>query len=111
MAQCQRTGCVKPAVYAPKLTVPLAGIISDKDQPFIAMIPALTLCKEHMDAVRPAHFPNLKDLFLQKLGGKNVDWNRAVFMGVRLDSTEFKALDGQIQVAPPSPLDIDGEAK
>ena len=80
---CLRVGCKKPAVYAPKLTVPMAGIVSDKDQPFIALLSDLFLCETHIKQVRPEHFPNLKELFKKKLGGAAVDWTRAEFEGVQ----------------------------
>lgn len=93
MVNCIRAGCTEKATHVPKLTVPLAGIVSDKDQPFIAIIPDMVLCSTHVKEVQPSHFQNLKEVFKSKLAGSAVDWNRAEFSGVRTDSAEFKALD------------------
>lgn len=89
---CGRIDCDQDGEYVPRLNVPLAGIQTERDQPFVALIDSMWLCLKHCKEVRVEHLPGLKEMFSQKIGGGAVDWKRAYFTPVKIDSEEYKVL-------------------
>jgi hypothetical protein len=89
---CIKTGCPEQATHGIKLNVPLKGIVTDLDQPFVGVLQQLKLCSKHADEVKLEHFPNHEKVFEKMIGQQRVDWSRAYFSKVLLDSEEYKAI-------------------
>lgn len=88
--QCMRTGCKEVAKWAPKINLPVKGVISDQGAPITGIL-GLKLCDEHIGSIYLKDLPGIEDLVANLVKGMTVDWNRVYFSRVDLTSEEFKA--------------------
>jgi hypothetical protein len=93
MVTCDSKGCSHAPLFTPKINVPFAGMSLDQHEPLAGFI-GLRLCERHIGEVNVKDFSNLEPMF-ELLAGNlpnelKIDWPRAWFSKVRLDSQEFK---------------------
>ena len=96
MVTCDFNGCNHAPLYAPKLHVPFEGISLSSSDPVAGFI-GLRLCERHANAADPKDFTNLQSEFERlagPTGGLKFDWDRAFFTKIRIDSDEYKRMEG-----------------
>ncbi len=90
--QCQTTGCITRAQYAPKICVPAKGYAVELNK-HVSVIVGLTLCEDHMVTLEPGsllnrHLVAIIDGFCR--GKVPPDYARAFILPVMLDSNEYR---------------------
>ena len=97
MTKCDSKGCAHAPLYAPKINVPLEGMSLDQSPPLEAIL-GLRLCDRHIGEVAVKDFSNMEPLFEQLASGQTaglkIDWSRAFFSKVKIDSDEYKKFEG-----------------
>lgn len=93
---CQKTGCGQPATHALQIGV---GDVQDPDEapPRVTMLLGIVVCEECMEGESADRFlsinPSLQSVVAISMGeGCRPDFDRAVLLGVPVDSDEYRRL-------------------
>lgn len=101
MAQtCQKVGCTRAATHALQIGVP---DVRDPDSapPRARVLMGVVVCEEHLEESTPGPFfeasgDTLRPIITMAMGhGAQPDYDRAVMLGVSVESAEYKALQLQ----------------